>query len=284
MKNNFLITSLFILALQFYSFAQCPDQVNLSAGDKCFFLIWNTPPNPLPSQITYNSTTYFYQSGLGTSASPALYQENTTPNCGNVSTFTGQITINGQTCSYTGGILPLDLLDFEAVQRDKAIEILWTTTDEVNLDIYEVQRSSIDLNWKTISTINAKSESEKQKSNVNTYYYLDFNPFLGENYYRLKIKDKQGSYEFSKVVMINNDNINLKPSFYPNPVIDQLSFSNIDIKNLKSIEIFDNYGNMHLECVIVSDNIDVSKLPFGVYLLRIQLIDGTIFNDKIIKN
>ena len=140
------------------------------------------------------------------------------------------------------------------------------------------------MNWKTISTINAKSESEKQKSNVNTYYYLDFNPFLGEIYYRLKIKDKQGSYEFSKVVMINNDNINLKPSFYPNPVIDQLSFSNMDNKKIKSIEIFDNYGNMHLECVIVSDNIDVSKLPFGVYLLRIQLIDGTIFNDKIIKN
>ena len=272
-----------LILLTSNSFSQCPDQVNLSAGDKCFYLTWNTPPNPLPAQIIYNGTTYNFQSGLGTSASPALYQENTTPNCGNLSSFTGTITVNGQSCSYTGGILPLDLLDFKAERNDKNIEIIWTTTNEVNLDMYEVHRASADLDWKIISTIDAKSKDENGLSDINTYYYSDMTPMSGENYYQLKIKDKDGFYEFSKMIMIKNDIFDVKPSFYPNPVIDRLFLSNMDNKKIKSIEIFDNYGNMRLECEIISDNIDVSKLPFGVYLLRIQLIDGTIFNEKIIK-
>lgn len=283
MKLKIFISAILLILLTSNTFSQCPDQVNLSAGDKCFYLTWNTPPNPLPAQIIYNGTTYNFQSGLGTSASPALYQENTTPNCGNLSSFTGTITVNGQTCSYTGGILPLDLLDFKAERNDKNIEIIWTTTNEVNLDMYEVYRASADLDWKIISTIDAKSKDENGMSDINTYYYSDMTPLPGENYYQLKIKDKDGFYEFSKMIMIKNDIFDVKPSIYPNPVIDRLFLSNMDNKKIKSIEIFDNYGNMRLECEIISDNIDVSKLPFGVYLLRIKLIDGTIFNEKIIK-
>jgi hypothetical protein len=184
---------------------------------------------------------------------------------------------------YTGGILPLDLLDFKAVRRDKTIEIVWTTTNEINLDVFEVHRASADLDWKIISTIDAKSIDENGISEVNTYYYSDITPLSGENYYRLKINDKDGFYDFSKMIMLGNDNLDLKLFIFPNPVIDRLFISDIDFKKLKSIQIFDNYGNKHLDCKSAFDNIDVSKLSSGVYLLRIQLFDGTMLNKKALK-
>ncbi len=65
---------------------------------------------------------------------------------------------------------------------------------------------------------------------------------------------------------------------YPNPVVDVL---HIDDKNLKSVALYNMEGKKLLETK--SSEMNVSKLPNGVYVLRIVTSDNSIVSKKIIK-
>jgi len=65
---------------------------------------------------------------------------------------------------------------------------------------------------------------------------------------------------------------------YPNPVVDVL---HIDDKNLKSVVLYNMEGKKLLETK--SNEMNVSKLPKGVYVLRIVTSDNNIVSKKIIK-
>lgn len=65
---------------------------------------------------------------------------------------------------------------------------------------------------------------------------------------------------------------------YPNPVVDVLQ---IDDKNLKSVALYSMDGKKLLETK--SSEMNVSKLPNGVYVLRIVTSDNNIVSKKIIK-
>ncbi|MBN9338113.1 MAG: T9SS type A sorting domain-containing protein [Chryseobacterium sp.] len=65
---------------------------------------------------------------------------------------------------------------------------------------------------------------------------------------------------------------------YPNPVVDVL---HIDDKNLKSVALYSMDGKKLLETK--SSEMNVSKLPNGVYVLRIVTSDNNIVSKKIIK-
>ncbi|SDF91302.1 T9SS type A sorting domain-containing protein [Epilithonimonas hungarica] len=65
---------------------------------------------------------------------------------------------------------------------------------------------------------------------------------------------------------------------YPNPVVDIV---HIDNKNLKSVALYNMEGKKLLETK--SNEMNVSKLPNGVYVLRIVTSDNSIVSKKIIK-
>ena len=59
------------------------------------------------------------------------------------------------------------------------------------------------------------------------YNYTDIIPFSGDNFYRLKIIDKDGKQSFSSVVALKNiKNNSPKIAVYPNPMVgNQLSLT-----------------------------------------------------------
>ncbi|UQB67954.1 T9SS type A sorting domain-containing protein [Epilithonimonas zeae] len=65
---------------------------------------------------------------------------------------------------------------------------------------------------------------------------------------------------------------------YPNPVVDVV---HIDDKNLKSVALYNMEGKKLLETN--NSEMNVSKLPNGVYILRIVTSDNNIVSKKIIK-
>ena len=65
---------------------------------------------------------------------------------------------------------------------------------------------------------------------------------------------------------------------YPNPVVDVVK---IDSKNLKSASLYDMNGKKLLESN--KNEINVSQLPKGVYVLRIVTSDNSLVSKKIIK-
>lgn len=75
----------------------------------------------------------------------------------------------------------------------------------------------------------------------------------------------------------------LKISVFPNPAYNSIS---IEINNDKSYKYFiDNISGVTLQNGLISksrDNIDISKLVVGMYILTLSSPDGVRVNHKII--
>lgn len=115
-----------------------------------------------------------------------------------------------QNCQIT---LPAELVEFKAQKLQSAVLLDWLSVSEDNLEWYELQRSTDTRHFNTIALALPKGTTR------NDYRYRDTQPFMGMNYYRLKMTDKDGSFRYSNIVAIKfsleNKNVILVS---PNPV------------------------------------------------------------------
>ncbi|KAA6440854.1 T9SS type A sorting domain-containing protein [Dyadobacter flavalbus] len=174
--------------------------------------------------------------------------------------------------------LPVRLVSFNAVKQENVAFLSWITTEEVNSEKFDVQRSTNGKEWKTIATIAAKGDS---KELVN-YEAIDKEPVNGLNLYRLHMIDKDGSSTFSKIQSLNFD-VMSNISIYPNPVSEQLSVLASDWNNVASVQILNANGLKVYE----SSNdpiktINVEHLPTGMYIVKVTEKNNVVNNYKIL--
>jgi Secretion system C-terminal sorting domain len=121
--------------------------------------------------------------------------------------------------------LPITLIDFTAIKENDFVKLEWQTSSEINASHFEIERSLGNNFFENIGKINSLGKTILEKNN---YQFIDYQPINGINYYRLKLVDLNGKYEYSKIIGINFDNKNSAiGEFYPNPTIE--NYSNIDI-------------------------------------------------------
>ena len=104
------------------------------------------------------------------------------------------------------GLLPVTLIDFSAKNNNDKIDLLWQVASEMNVSHYTIERSSDDQNYESIGQLAANDLANIQ---VN-YNFADNFPLKGNNYYRLVMIDKDGTFSYSKTVSANVNNV---PSF-----------------------------------------------------------------------
>lgn len=164
-----------------------------------------------------------------------------------------------------GNPLPIKLLSFAAAAKDNKVLLNWQTADEEDLDKIILQHSDNGKDFTEIATITAKGIPS-------AYTYRDEQPFIGINYYRLKMMDENSEKTYSKIISVF---VNTKDAFviqvFPNPVKAMLhlnilgeikSNAQITITNMEGKEIFRQpvAGAQQL--------IDVSTIPAGTYFIR----------------
>ncbi len=101
---------------------------------------------------------------------------------------------------------------------------------------------------------------------------------IGLNYYRLKMIDLDGSFTYSKVIVVDNQNDKgLKTKVFPNPFTDALTIvlENGDKATSVSITLSDVLGQtLYVQKMPSFDNkkIDISTvgLTSGAYFLKIS--------------
>lgn len=147
-------------------------------------------------------------------------------------------------------ILPVTLTNLKAVQKNKTNDISWTALNELNMQHYEVERSSNSISFSTIETLPARNNGS-----LNNYYNIsDVQPLHGNNFYRIKAVDKDGTISHSSIVSINTlINVTASVTILPNPVSNKL------------LNLYLNY------------------LPVGNYTIAITNIGGQqIYNQKVL--
>lgn len=72
-------------------------------------------------------------------------------------------------------------------------------------------------------------------------------------------------------------------TLHPNPVKDQLCLSFVKGTEAENIELYDLAGRLVVTKYSGLENIDMSALPAGVYMMHITMKDGTSYHEKILK-
>lgn len=166
--------------------------------------------------------------------------------------------------------LPVKIKTFTADLNINLAFITFTTASEINNAGFDIERSSDGIDFQKIGWVEGNGSTTSEKH----YSFIDTNPLLGINYYRLRQVDYDGRFEYSKIVslMMKSDDVTI----FPNPSSDILHIQNATRTSyfIKSV-----LGTIISQGVLTDDSrIDISNLPSGTYLFYPESGRPLIFN------
>lgn len=171
--------------------------------------------------------------------------------------------------------LPSILTHFTINKNSTFVSLNWITTTEINSKSFEVERSIDGKNFTAIGTVEAKGFASD-------YSFIDVKPFVGLNYYRLKMVDKDGKFEYSEIKTIKFGN-SFKFEMYPNPAKSTVNIL-VDKLNSKAILIITNIYGKQLYNQLLNDGnnvININSFSKGIYLVNITT-DESVETKKLI--
>lgn len=169
-------------------------------------------------------------------------------------------------------VLPVELSSFRGEVVSTGVVIHWITESEINNDYFIIEKSVDSRNFYEIGRLDGMGNSQTRQY----YTFHDPEPVFEKSYYRLKQIDFDGSYDYSKIIMIDRKRAtDQKILVYPIPVRDvlKLEISSFEQGNniTWSLENVFGYsvlrGNFSVECTVTQ--ISMSGLSSGIYFLRI---------------
>ena len=173
--------------------------------------------------------------------------------------------------------LPVNLMDLKAVIKGRSIEVAWNVVAESMMVKYEIEKSPNGRDFAKIGEVTALN-----RSTATPYSFLDHNPFIGANYYRLRLIDGSSSSKYTLTVRVDRDGTNTNVSIFPNPVTNRnitLQVNNLQ-KGTYNILFYNNAGQLAFQKMLSHDGGSATKnislpqhLQKGLY--TVQLKDDT---------
>ena len=193
----------------------------LSGGNAQVAMNWDNPKIAFPPYVVADIRAASYIAGNWASIGGSA--------AGNVAT-TGAITSSSVSAfgsfvlASISFALPVELLDFSARRASGQNLVAWTTSGEINVQQYEVQRSDDGINFYIAGTVAARN-----LASVQHYGFADNKPMNNIAYYRLRSIDLDGKFTFSGIVTVSDRTSSGNYFAVANPVH---SFLNISAGNM----------------------------------------------------
>lgn len=187
----------------------------------------------------------------------------------------GNIGMIAKYALLSSGALPVTLVDFSGVLKNKTTLLQWRTSDEYNLSKFLLQRSANGNSFLPLASIKATGANKTK----NNYAITDWQPLPGTNYYRLQLVDIDGRVNYSNVIVVNNNEM-FTIKLFPNPVHDIL-YIHVNGNNKPAIfQLIAEDGKIiDGTKVILSQDltfpVNIHNLSKGIYNLRITTESGT---------
>jgi len=173
--------------------------------------------------------------------------------------------------------LPVTLSSFEVAKEGTTADLKWSTVEEVNSDYFIMQHSVDGKKWTEIGRI----ESHKDSKQLNNYSYTHTLPSPGENYYRLKMVDRDFTFAYSSIRSVSFEGRSIR--VYPNPAADVLYISQQVSAKLEKVVIYNSSGtSVYNSDARIADKINVRNFPAGMYLIHMVYTTGTVDVQKIL--
>jgi hypothetical protein len=223
----------------------------------------NGTSNWAPLFTTAPNVTSYANTGL--SAGTTYYYRVSAQNPAGSSNTTSVANATTQT------LVPVTLIAFNAIQKNTFTEISWKVVNEINLAAYELEGSFDGIRFFKITSIAAMQND--------SYNFLHEQVIRQHYFYRLRMVDKDGSYQHSSIISVKQS-INPTISIYPNPTSDYLIVEKSEFLSNAYLQIRGLDGKL------------LYNVPFNQYMQKISLSNcknGTYFiqllqHDKVIQS
>jgi hypothetical protein len=183
------------------------------------------------------------------------------------STTAATVTVNS--------ILPLLLINFSGHNSDAQLIFDWTTTEEINVNHFELQESVDGIHFSTISTTKALAADGTEHQ-----YHATINKQLqAVSYYRLKIVDNDAGTQFSSVITlkpINKHNavVQISPNPFKETIVVQYASETATSLTLTITDMYGRVLRKSIEKVLTGDNqlriSNLGNLSSGTYYLQVS--------------
>lgn len=181
------------------------------------------------------------------------------------------------------GTLPVTLLSFSAADKGKTALLNWKVTNEINIQVYELQRSADGISFSRLGIITATAAT-----GLKEYNFTDPLPLAGWNYYRLVMIDRDGHKNYSNIERLYFAEGN-RFTIAPNPFNDKISLVSL-APAMEGIQVrlcditgktlfWQNYASVTTGQQV---NIDTRQLAPGIYMLKV-VCNSQSFQYKLLK-
>jgi len=174
------------------------------------------------------------------------------------------------------GVLPVSWLSVGVVENGKSNLLQWTTSQEVNNNHFEIERSDDGgFTYRTLSKVKASTKAGDK------YYQFEDDSWSNKlSYYRVKQVDYDGKFGFSKVVsLVRGEATDM--GIYPNPT---RNFININASENTQFILIDAMGKMMINTKVgPTARIDMTAIPAGTYGYRLVSSTGASKVGKLIR-
>ena len=179
------------------------------------------------------------------------------------------------------GTLPVKFIDVKASFINKTTaSVQWQiATPVLNAGEFEIEISYNASSWTKIGSIPITEASR------GFYNFIQNNISAGKVYYRIRQIDKDGSFSFSKIVLLNNKKTAGFFIIYPNPANDVIKIS-APINTTATVLLFDAVGRKLISTIISNNTSEIStaNIPSGTYLLQVTGFDAVQIQKIVVKH
>ena len=173
-------------------------------------------------------------------------------------------------------LLPVTLTEFVGRERDGRVVLSWTTADEYDVARFEVERRTSGGTFTTVGRVRPTGGRQVTAG----YSFTDALPLPGDNVYRLRIVDTDGSFELSRLVTVGVD----RPKSISLVPMGDRTFRLRHAPRGTTYRVADAAGRIVRTGALANESgsIDGSQLPAGLYFLGVQVGDRTPVTFKVI--
>jgi hypothetical protein len=184
-------------------------------------------------------------------------------------------------------VIPVELISFDAFVEKNDVVLKWNTATELNNMGFDIERRKENGDYEFIGFLRGNGTT----SDYSSYSFVDRGLDVGKYYYRLKQRDFDGSYDYSKQIEVNVTTpmeYSLEQN-YPNPFNPTTTIKYaIKDKNFVSLKVYDVLGNLVANLVdevkdagLYEMKFDASYLSSGVYYYTL-MVDNFASTKKLV--
>ena len=168
---------------------------------------------------------------------------------------------------FTGSVLPIDLISFDAQTTEGGkTNLSWATASEKGNAYFAIEHATNGVDFREIAQVKGNGTT----SQVSKYQYTHTTPAAGANYYRLRQVDADGNATYSAVRFVS---VGIKGTASVFPTVGQNDITLItdNTDAAQNYEVYDMLGAIVMSGTVQGQKtLNISTLSRGMYVVKIS--------------